>query len=107
MENTPIEGQKNFEPPRHWVDLDELTENYWQDDKSQTLRGQEFLHKPIETLEKIEKADTQGLARRDFLTLMGASMAMASFACARRPVEKIIPYVVKPAEITPGVSNFY
>ena len=32
---------------------------------------------------------------------------MASFACARRPVHKIIPYVVKPEEITPGVANFY
>jgi molybdopterin-containing oxidoreductase family iron-sulfur binding subunit len=32
---------------------------------------------------------------------------MAGFACARRPVHKIIPYVVKPEEITPGVSNWY
>src|SRR5690606_17312153 len=42
-----------------------------------------------------------------FLTLMGASMAMASFACARRPVHKIIPYVVKPEEVTGGIANYY
>ena len=32
---------------------------------------------------------------------------MASFACARRPVNKIIPYVIKPEEVTPGVANWY
>jgi molybdopterin-containing oxidoreductase family iron-sulfur binding subunit len=56
---------------------------------------------------KILRLDKKGVARRDFLTIMGASMAMASFACARRPVNKIIPYVVKPEEITPGVSTWY
>jgi molybdopterin-containing oxidoreductase family iron-sulfur binding subunit len=34
-------------------------------------------------------------------------MAMAGFACARRPVNKIIPYVVKPEEIVPGQALYY
>ena len=38
---------------------------------------------------------------------MGASMAMATLSCARRPVHKIIPYVVKPEETMPGVPNYY
>ncbi len=110
MENTqnPNETQSSeFKPPRHWIGQEELDQNYWSDAKIQERRGQEFYDKPIETLEMLERLDEGGLRRRDFLTIMGASMAMASMACARRPVHKIIPYVVKPEEITPGESNFY
>ena len=81
--------------------------SYWNDPKVREKRAQEFYEKPVEFIEKIDKTDKAGIARRDFLTIMGASMAMASFACARRPVHKIIPYVVKPEEITPGVANWY
>ncbi len=93
--------------PRHWVGMEELTEGYWTDAAVREKRGQEFFEKPIETIAKIDATDKAGVARREFLTIMGASMAMASFACARRPVHKIIPYVVKPEEITPGVATFY
>ncbi|MDO8494753.1 MAG: molybdopterin-dependent oxidoreductase, partial [Deltaproteobacteria bacterium] len=49
-----------------------------------------------------------GMSRREFLRLMGASLVMASAAaCTRRPVEKIVPYLNKPEEITPGVANWY
>ena len=47
-----------------------------------------------------------GVARRDFLKLMGASMAMAATACTR-PAQTIIPYARAPKEVTPGVANFY
>jgi Fe-S-cluster-containing dehydrogenase component/anaerobic selenocysteine-containing dehydrogenase len=93
--------------PRHWVGTEELNPSYWQDEKVREKRAQEFHDKPIETLAAIEKSEGFELARRDFLTLMGASMAMSTVACVRRPVHKIIPYVVKPEEITPGVANFY
>ncbi len=50
----------------------------------------------------------EGVDRREFLKLMGASLMMASLAgCSRRPVEKIVPYLNKPEEITPGVANWY
>ncbi|MBI4224644.1 MAG: hypothetical protein HY609_06880, partial [Deltaproteobacteria bacterium] len=50
----------------------------------------------------------EGVDRREFLKLMGAALAMASAAgCARRPVEKIVPYLNKPEEVTPGVANWY
>ncbi len=101
------ESKKEFEKPRHWVSTEELTPEYWANEEAQTRRGQEFYDKPIETLEKIEAMDKTGVNRRDFLTIMGASMAMASFACARRPVNKIIPYVVQPQELTPGVALNY
>ena len=48
-----------------------------------------------------------GFARRDFLKIMGASLAMATTACVRRPVQTIIPYAIAPKEVTPGVANFY
>ena len=96
-----------FVPPRHWVGVEELSSNYWNDAETQTRRGQEFHDKPVETISMIERMDSQGIARRDFLTIMGASMAMATLSCARRPVHKIIPYVIAPEEIVPGVANMY
>ncbi len=53
----------------------------------------------------IEHAD--GLSRRKFLSLMGASVALAGLAGCRRPVEKIIPYVIPPEDVVPGVPLFY
>jgi MoCo/4Fe-4S cofactor protein with predicted Tat translocation signal len=108
MEHTekPNTEQK-LEKPRYWKSLEELNPAYWSNEEVQTRNGQEFFDKPIETLEKIEAMDKTGVSRRDFLTVMGASMAMASFACARRPVNKIIPYVVQPQELTPGVPLHY
>jgi MoCo/4Fe-4S cofactor protein with predicted Tat translocation signal len=47
------------------------------------------------------------LSRRKFLTLMSASIAFAGLAGCRRPVEKIIPYVIQPEEIIPGVPQYY
>lgn len=99
--------ETNNENKRYWMQLEELNPAVWNSEEAVTRRGQEFHDKPIETLEKIEALDKSGVTRRDFLTIMGASMAMASFACARRPVNKIIPYVVQPQELTPGVPLFY
>lgn len=99
--------ETSFQQPRHWIGTEELSPSYWSDPATLEKRAQEFHDKPIETLEMIERLDSKGIKRRDFLTLMGASMAMASFACARRPVHKIIPYVVKPEEVTGGIANYY
>lgn len=48
-----------------------------------------------------------GWARREFLTLMGASLAMSAAGCIRRPVQKIVPYNKQPEEVTFGIDNFY
>ncbi|HBC45633.1 MAG TPA: molybdopterin oxidoreductase, partial [candidate division Zixibacteria bacterium] len=47
------------------------------------------------------------VTRRRFLSLMGASMALAGFVGCRRPLEHIVPYVKAPEEIVPGVANYY
>ena len=46
--------------------------------------------------------------RRQFLQLMGASLALAGLsACTRQPAEKIVPYVRQPEEIVPGRPLFF
>ena len=48
------------------------------------------------------------LTRRDFLKLLGASIALAGLdGCTRIPAEKILPYVTQPPEVTPGVPLHY
>ena len=49
-----------------------------------------------------------GISRRKFLRLMGASLALAGLtACSRQPQEKLVPYVRRPEEIIPGKPLFY
>jgi len=46
------------------------------------------------------EAITDPVARRTFLKLMGASMALAGVtACTRQPTEKIVPFVRQPEEL--------
>jgi molybdopterin-containing oxidoreductase family iron-sulfur binding subunit len=96
-----------FLAPRHWLGPEELNPSYWADAKVLEKRSQEFFEKPVELIDKIDQTDSAGIARRDFLTIMGASMAMATLSCARRPVHKIIPHVVQPEETVLGVPSFY
>ncbi|MFQ5637759.1 MAG: TAT-variant-translocated molybdopterin oxidoreductase [bacterium] len=47
-------------------------------------------------------------SRRNFLKLMGASVAFAGLhACTRQPIEKIYPYVKAPEEMIPGKPLFF
>ncbi len=47
-------------------------------------------------------------SRRDFLKTFGFSVAAAAVvASCKRPVDKAIPYLVKPEEVTPGMANYY
>ncbi len=46
--------------------------------------------------------------RRDFLKLFGFGLTAAAItACVDKPVNKAIPYVVKPENVTPGVASWY
>ena len=45
----------------------------------------------------------EGWSRRDFVRLLGASLALAGFSsCTKQPIEKIVPYVKQPEEVVPG-----
>ena len=49
-----------------------------------------------------------GILRRDFLKVVGVTGAGASIAgCSTGDVERLLPYVVAPEEITPGVATWY
>jgi len=52
-------------------------------------------------------SDATSAPRRDFLKLMGFGVAAATLASCETPVRKAIPYLNKPEEIDPSISNFY
>jgi MoCo/4Fe-4S cofactor protein with predicted Tat translocation signal len=53
-----------------------------------------------------EWADPAG--RRQFLALMGASLALAGLTgCTRQPTERIVPYVKAPEKLVPGKPLFF
>jgi Fe-S-cluster-containing dehydrogenase component len=46
---------------------------------------------------------TEGLSRREFLRLSGATLALAGFSsCTKQPRERIVPYVKQPEIVVPG-----
>ena len=46
---------------------------------------------------------TEGLSRREFLRLTGATLALAGFSsCTKQPSERIVPYVKQPEIVIPG-----
>jgi MoCo/4Fe-4S cofactor protein with predicted Tat translocation signal len=82
---------------KFWLSL----EHYYQDPEFMKKAESEFDSSPLR-----DEAD-EGIARRDFLKLMGASIALSASGCLRRPVQKIVPYAQQPEEITLGVANYY
>ncbi|MBS1637754.1 MAG: TAT-variant-translocated molybdopterin oxidoreductase [Bacteroidetes bacterium] len=89
---------------RYWKGLPELT------DSPEFLQNKnnEFAEPlPIGDFLAGKEDDSKGTSRRDFLKVMGFSTAAVALAACETPVNKAIPYVVKPEEVTPGVANFY
>jgi MoCo/4Fe-4S cofactor protein with predicted Tat translocation signal len=82
---------------RFWRGLDELAE---------TPAFVEYLHREF-PLAASEFDDPAG--RREFLRVMGASLAFAGLtsACTRQPEEKIVPYVRMPEQIIPGKPLYF
>src|ERR1700721_3496071 len=55
-----------------------------------------------------EKDENASEGRRNFLKLMGASLALGGLtACTRQPTEFITPYIQQPEELIPGRPLFY
>jgi len=54
-----------------------------------------------------EESTVGSNSRRDFLKMMGFSLAAASMAACEAPVRKAIPYLNKPVHLEPGVPNYY
>jgi len=48
-----------------------------------------------------------GYSRREFLKVVGAGSGLAATGCGKDLPEKLIPYVVQPDEVVPGVASWY
>ena len=80
----------------YWRSLEELAD---------TPEFREYVHREFPA-QASEFTDPAG--RRQFLKLMGASIALAGVsACTRQPEERIVPYVRQPEELVPGRPLFY
>jgi molybdopterin-containing oxidoreductase family iron-sulfur binding subunit len=81
---------------RYWKSLDELAD---------TPAFLEFLHREFPEQAAMFE-DPRG--RREFMTLMGASLALAGLtACTKQPEEKVLPYVRQPEQLVPGRPLFF
>src|SRR5206468_2637123 len=77
-----------------WRSMEELSGS----DEFQAAMDREF---PTEWAES-------DFSRRNFMKLMGASMALAGvYGCSSRPSGKILPYVNPPEQIVPGKPLFF
>lgn len=93
-----METQDSSKTTKYWMSL----EQWRKDPQFAEMAEKEFLTSPLQSDEGKE-----GWARREFLKLMGASLALTTFGCVRRPAQKIIPYAKMPAEIIHGLPNIY
>ena len=89
---------------KYWKGIEEL-ENSPEFAKNAFAEFPDFL--PVKE-GRAGSADDESVApRRDFLKLMGFGVAAATLAACETPVHKAIPYLNKPEEVDPTISNFY
>ena len=82
--------------PTFWRSLDEVAE---------TPEFQQYLQREFPE-NAADWSDPAG--RRQFLKLMGASLALAGVTgCTRQPTEHIVPYVVPPEGYVPGKTQLF
>ena len=81
---------------RFWKNLDELAET----PAFQELMEEEF---PRQSTEWVD-----GVSRRGFMKVMGASLALAGLAgCTKQPDEPIYPYIRQPEDLILGKPMFF
>ena len=89
---------------RYWTGLDQLHNT----PEFQESAANEFTpDTSAEHLLEGENLDEGKTKRRDFLKFLGFSVGAATLAACETPVNKAVPYLNKPEEITPGVPNYY
>src|SRR5262245_2716189 len=84
-----------------WRSLEEL---------AGTDRFRDFLHREFPSLNAPDTDPSllDPTGRRNFMKIMGASLALAGLtACTRQPEEHIVPYVKTPDGLIPGKTQFY
>ncbi|MBP9937096.1 MAG: TAT-variant-translocated molybdopterin oxidoreductase, partial [Pyrinomonadaceae bacterium] len=87
--------------------LSQNGKDYWRsiEEHADTPEFKEFISQ--EYPHEIEEWDNS-LSRRNFVKVMGASLALAGLSgCVIQPPEKIVPYVRQPEGSLPGKPMFY
>ncbi len=80
---------------------------YWQslDDLADAPGFTEMLH---EEFPRQASELTDGVSRRGFMKVMGASLALAGMSgCTKQPDEAIFPYIKQPEDLVLGRPNFF
>ncbi|WNG55901.1 4Fe-4S dicluster domain-containing protein [Archangium gephyra] len=91
--------------------MSETTPKYWQSlaardvDPALLERSRNEFAEELPVGVAAQPADQS--SRRDFFKVMGLSAAAAMVACQRAPVQKAVPFLTKPDELTPGLALWY
>ena len=89
---------------KYWKGIDELHET----PQFLESRDQEFpAQTSVEEFLSDDKLQESSTGRRDFLKFLGFSVAAATVAACEAPVNKAVPYVNKPENVTPGMPTWY
>ena len=76
---------------KYWRSLEELADT------------EAFQEKVTREFPRLAVPMAEGVDRRRFLQLMGASLALGGMtACTKQPLERIVPYVRQPEHLVPG-----
>jgi len=81
--------------------------DYWRslEEVAETPAFEQWLHREFPAGASEWSA---GFDRRHFLQIMAASLSLAGLsACTKQPLEKIVPYVKQPPELTPGKPLYF
>jgi len=89
---------------RYWTGMEELH----QTEEFKAAQANEFpAEMPVEQFVAESDSNELSSGRRDFLKFLGFSVGAATLAACETPVTRVIPYVNKPEEVTPGMPTYY
>jgi len=86
--------------------MQENNKTYWRGIE-ELNQSPEFVTKAKNEFSENPSDDESGTYRRDFLKIMGFSLAAATLAACETPVRKAIPYLNKPEDVDPTLPNWY
>ena len=89
--NAPALDKENNQEFGYWKSLKDISS---EDDYNRFLKQSEH------------NVDNS-LSRRNFLSLIAASVALAGLEGCKKPMQKIIPYVEAEIGVVPGIPNYY
>jgi molybdopterin-containing oxidoreductase family iron-sulfur binding subunit len=82
--------------PFHWRSLEQL---------ARSPKADELLHREFQ--DGADEMPVDDVSRRNFLGLLGASIALAGMSGCRKPVTAILPFAKRPEDLVLGVPRYY